>query len=188
MYNLMPCRNSSFLFIFILLSLIIGCKKEESDKFSSKEKTEILDTIQSRMKIGVEDYVIVDKKPTNILFITSAFLLDQISVEIYKKKGWVENNDTNLEDLIGVEILKYNLKREDGRLLKIDSKDKIEVGNSPYFEENKAMYSNFYISVPLDNHYTKLNGNITTELKIDDEHKRQFTIPIKLNITDFFDK
>lgn len=140
------------------------------------------------MKIEVEDYVTVDKKPTNILFITSAFLLDKMSVEIYKKKGWVENNDENLEDFIEVEILKSNLKREDGKLLKIKSKDQIEVGNSPYFKENNTMYSNFNISVPLDNYYTQLNGNITVELKIDDENKREFTIPIKLNITDFFSK
>lgn len=34
----MPFRNNSFLFNFMLLSVVTGCKKEEPDKFLSKEK------------------------------------------------------------------------------------------------------------------------------------------------------
>jgi L-rhamnose mutarotase len=188
MYNLEYVRNIKFALIILLFHLFISCKNEKTDKFSSTEKKEILDTIKSRIKINLDDYSIFKKEPTDILFINSAFLLNKKTVDIYEKQGWVRNSDEDLEDFIEVKVIKYNFKREDGKSLKIKDINQIEVGNSPYFEENKKMYSNFNISIPLDNPYTKLNGNIMLELKIDNQNKREFSIPVKINIGDFFNK
>ncbi|WP_427873948.1 hypothetical protein [Flavobacterium sp. MMS24-S5] len=174
--------------ILLLAPIFFCCKDEELNKFSSKEKAEILDTLKSRIKIDIDDYTLFKKQPTNILFINSGFLLDKKTVDIYKKQGWVKNRDEDLEDFVKVIVLKYNFKREDGKTLKIKDVNQIEVGNSPYFEENKKLYSNFNISIPLDNNYTRLNGYITLELKIDNQNKRELTLPIKINLIDFFEK
>jgi len=180
-------KFKSFFAIAMMIVFTASCQEKANDRFSAAEKSAILDTIKSRMKVEVEDEVESDKMPTDVLFLSSAFLLDKATAEKNEKEGWVENKDGELEDLIQVEILDYSLKTEKNEAISLDKKQ-LSIMKSPFFDEGNKTYSYFSISIPTDKKYAKLTGKIKILLKIDDANKREIDLPVNLNIEDFFNK